>query len=333
MEDEIDRTNVVWGVIGAIGLAVGLSILELGSVLHDVVPALSHGDGAYAAGVITGQATVSAAIAWLLVWFAYGRRRTPGLGWIYFAIPLAVCLLIFAGVSGLARMGFGGRDAQMRIALQEVVKTMDVAMNGHGQQIDMRIHATGDGGEVERAAKGMMANLLTERTAYEAKMAGLGIKTIMLPPNLAADRGLKHTQANLAEARAALKQYRQANKGLSADFHARIAATHLDAATKARVLKGFDAAVLRDQDARETVWACEDGIFSEFQKMATILAHPKGRWTAKDGKIVFTSRTDLSAYQDDLAIVRTYQNQERAVIAQVRAQARQSVDQAQQGQQ
>jgi hypothetical protein len=79
----------------------------------------------------------------------------------------------------------------------------------------------------------------------------------------------------------------------------------------------------QNQDEREMVWTCDDGILAEYEKMVAIPAHPQGRWIARGDKILFANQADLAAYQDDINAARDHRNQELAAVADLQMRTRQ----------
>jgi hypothetical protein len=323
MED--DEPKTVWGLLVACAGAALITLFELPGAIRDCAPYYRHAEWAAMAGAITVLALIGAVIPWAILYFAYLRRRASANGPAYFLILYVLCFALDAGAIALVMQAGQANDAQMRIASQEVVRAMTTVMNTKDGQIDMTIKATGEAGEVERVSKTLLAQFVARKAAYQAQMETLGIRTIMLPSNLAADRGLVHTRARLKAARAVLKDYSQVLESMRVDMHAQIAVAKLSDEMKKGMLSGIDSTMAQEQGDWEAEIRNEDDILSEFQEMTDTLAHPRGRWTVKGNVVEFTNGADLAAYRKHVDAVHAYQAQERVVIAGIRARAEQLI--------
>lgn len=317
VENQNSSGRAVIGTVIALGISVFLALLGIAPVLGGVAAAhVPAGGGIYVmVAAVLGVAFVVASIAWLITWFAYGRVRTPEWGYAYFLMSFVFVALIYGAVASTFNQFITTRSTENATADAEINKAMKAAMDTNGGTIDMRIHAKGEAGEMEGVVKSLMADLVIKRNAYLAQMQALGIKTLMKPSNLAKDKGLKHTQATLAEARAALRVFRGTVESLSANFSKRVEASHMTEYDKQSMIRGFNNSLSQQQDERETIFACEDNELAEFQKMAALLAHPKGRWIAKGDKILFSNSGDLAAYQTSVEAVRADVAQQQEAIA------------------
>jgi hypothetical protein len=328
VEKENNSGRIVIGTVIALGVSLFLGLMGIVPVLSGTAAAhLPAGGGVYIMiGVVLGVAFTVASVAWLIAWFTYGRLRTPDWGYAYFLMSFVFIALIYGAAASTFSRFIDVRDravAERRTqdvsAWGELAKTMKTAMDPHGGPIDMRIHGKGAAGEAESAMKPLLADLIAKRNTYLTQMQALGIKTIMLPANLAKDKGLKRTRANLAEARAVLKDFREATESLSVNFSHRLEATDISETDRLAMLEGFNRALNEGQDVRETIFVCQDNEFAEFQKMAALLAHPKGRWLVKGDKLYFINRDDLAAYQQSVLSVHAYADHERVAVEQARA--------------
>lgn len=109
-----------WPLVVAVIVAIVLAVAVLPSLLQNVGPMLRAGDWGSVLGYVEGSSLATAGIVWLVLYFAYVRRRRPESGLTHFII-----LFVIASAVDIVVLAFGYWGASHRAAVASGASTVE----------------------------------------------------------------------------------------------------------------------------------------------------------------------------------------------------------------
>ncbi|MBV9990691.1 MAG: hypothetical protein JOZ72_05295 [Alphaproteobacteria bacterium] len=307
-EDE----KLTFGTIWAVGAAALLSsVLSLAALLQRG----SIGDGEQATIRIAVHLIVTCGIISTLMWavlhFGFVRWVARYKTATFFLVVWGATVLINGAAIGVGfwwvKQNVAHADGEMAKANAE----LSTAFDANGAPRDMRVRSSGEAGEIVRLFKTQAAGEAGAAAAYRAALQALDYPAFMQPGRLAADRAFKQARSKLDKGRAALKTYRDAIAANDAAFRAGLAGSRMAQMLKEAVLRSYNARTVEAGERRTRQIAAETAIMAECGYELDDLSHAYGHWSGAGKKMSFTNRHDLDIFNDHLANLRAYAQNDR----------------------
>jgi len=304
------------GLLLAVIVATCLSLWLLPDTIRQNASALHDNDYASIAGAVTGHVVVSVAIAFFFLYFLFLRPSGGG----HTVGDLLIIILVVADVD--AAVVYAAKSAghernfqysQIVPDLQRLVGNFSVTQ-GETEDV-LRARAANDARIVSGISINEAAQINRLRASYQAEMSALVLDGALKPKSLAADGGTKTARERIAQARALIRKYRDAEQKVFADTRALVRQAQVDESVRAQMMAAFDRSLRQRSAASEKLWDCEDAILAESDSTVHDLANSRSDWHAEGAVFMFTSHHDLNVYRAHVEKIHALAENERMLEA------------------
>lgn len=323
--------TTVWLVIACVILGLWTLFAAAGVVNHPNTSGLGgqysgidpFADTSYLAGQLAAAALIPIVVVWAALFFLVVRRTAPERGPAHFAIMALVGLIVGFSPFALHKSGPADDPVQIGIANREISAAMLALLDPEGKtKVDPTIKSTGEAGELERVAKGMIVALQADHDQYLKELEALGFPKFLTGRRLAADPSLKKTRAALEEAAILVAKYRSLNMRRVEEFKAAVRASSLSAAHKAQVISSFESSLASAGPDGARAWDLDAQCVAEYQAAITDLGKARGRWRPSGDRVLFYNNNDLAIFNQHIENIRAMGREGEQLKRQARDQVR-----------
>lgn len=318
MRDTSDepKRNAIWALVIAI---IVTAIWTLKSLLDNpgVATELGSGQQDIAYGSMTGHGLFILLVVWTVLYFAALFRRSHR-GPLYFLILLAVVV----GTYFVVIMFLKASSDNIRAQESAFVTDLRTLIASPGKittsSLGMQIRASGDSGILEAATKNFLVTMINDQKNCKNELAALDYPGFMTPSNFAADRRMRATRAKLRSAHEIIDRCAALSRQRIADFPAMVQKLPVSSTTKQEAIDGFNRSARNGDVFIASIWKLNGKIVTENQKVAALLAHPKGAWGVRKGVLHFSDSADIRAYNEYAHNIAAMTDQEKVIVQSAR---------------
>lgn len=246
----------------------------------------------------------------ILIWIAYfivGLRKLNArkIGVTFLAIYVSMM------ASGL--IGYSQNRMQAKTAIDEIrnewegISESTTSTGGMPGRINTKVEtkpkSRGEYGEIERYAKEVMDQMVSQRNSYVNEVSGIGWNSILDARRIEKDVSLVESKTLIRKARALVKKYSEKTQVLLNDAKDNIHSLNVSESVKKSMIIGFEEGMdIAAADIEET-WELENQAVNEFAGIIDLLAATTDDWIVQGGQILFLSEANLSKFNNHIVVI------------------------------
>lgn len=316
----MDEEKSLWparvGLALTLAAATAASLWLLQDAIRQHASELHAGDfmgiarafGPYLAGIIVA--------AFALLYVALLRGFGAGRAIAYLLAIIVVVADVDAAVVYATKVAGHEKSFQLAQAATDVESLINRQTAPEESAESLRARAANDARIVAAISQNEAAQINRLRASYQAEMAALIGSGVLSPRALADDvGGIKRAHAHIAQARAAIKKYRDAEQKIFADTRTIVRQAQVDASVRAQLLAAFERSLTQRSSVSVKMWGCEDQILVEADAMVRDLANSQSSWRADGNVFLFSSHHDLNTYRAHLEKIHAIEQNEQMLTA------------------
>ena len=248
----------------------------------------------------------SSIIIWI-VYFIVGLRKLNArkIGVTFLAIYVSMM------ASGL--IGYSQNRLQAKTVIDEIrnewegVSESTTSTGGMPGRIHTKVETKpkshGEYGEIERYAKNVMDQMVSQRNSYINEISGIGWNSILDASRIEKDVSLAESKTLIRNARALVKKYSEKTQVLLNDSKENIHSLNVSESVKKSMIIGFEEGMdIAAADIEET-WELEKQAINEFASIIDLLAATTNDWIIQGGQILFLDEADLTKFNNHILAI------------------------------
>jgi hypothetical protein len=316
----VDEEKSLWpgriGLLFALIIATGYGLWILPDAIREHASELHAGDYAGIAATIAEHLGVVLAIVFLLLYILFLRGATTERVVVYLLVLVVIAADVDAGIVFATKKAGHEQSFQYRQAVADVRTLVEQLGTPAETEESLRARAANDARTVAAISRDEAAQINRLRASYQSEVSALVLDGALKPRNLAADGGIKTAHARIAQMRASIKKYRDAEQKVFADTRSAVEHAQIDASVRQQMLAAFDRSLKQRAAVSRKSWDYEDAILAEADQMVHDLAHSQSDWRPQGDLFLFTSHRDLNTYNAHVAKIREITQTEQMLQAQ-----------------
>ena len=232
-------------------------------------------------------------------------------------------LAIIASLVGGDLLSYSQRENTERQAAGEIKKAFssltESAFDAQGrpqrieEKLDVNPKTKGAVGEVERFMKSFINKATSQRNDYLLELSAIGWDKILDAERIKQDKGLIESEVIIEKGKDIVRKYRAKSYALLENSRRDISNLNVSAGVKREMENGFDRGMANSRSQFDAQWDLEAKILSEFENIFALLNSRKGAWVIENGKILFTSGSNLKEFNSYLALIQGAVDKQEAI--------------------
>jgi hypothetical protein len=269
-----------------------------------------------------------ALLLWAIVAYVTMRGTSAAMKAIAFCVIYGCCV-----ATSVARAEHDRRNSDIALASlkDEYASLLDNTADSEAitkpiAHLDTAPQASGMAGELERAVKEMMNEMITVHNDYIAGLSAGGWDNVLNPERIIADADMSGSHAIISHAREQIATCRAQSSRVFTKCRAKIETLRIGESARRSMLRGFDANVATSTATMAQLWDLEMRAADEIEKMVAILHRMPRAWSASGGQFTFERQEDLDGFNASAAQVQSIVKQQADIRAATAEKTKQSLN-------
>jgi len=255
---------------------------------------------------LMGHYLPSSILIWI-VYFVVGLRKLN-------ARKIGVSFLaIYVSMMASGLIGYSQNVLQAKTAIGEIrnewegISESTTSIDGVPGRIHTKVEtkpkSRGEYGEIERYAKEVMDQMVSQRNSYINEISGIGWNSILDASRIEKDISFAESKTLIKGARGLVKKYTEKTQFLLKDAKGNIHSLEVSESVKQNMIVGFEKGMdIAAVDIKET-WKLENQAINEFAGIFDLLAATTNDWIVQGGQILFLDEAQLVKFNSHILAI------------------------------
>lgn len=237
---------------------------------------------------------------------------------------LPLVFLIFVTLMVASHIGADRNHAEARLMTQAIKERYSAVMaEGYDEKgyprianenLDVTPKSRGDMGVAEQFVKTYWNGYIAIQNDYLRTLDDMRWDTLLDANRLKADPSLAESRKMIADAHLLVAVYGNKFILYTDSGPDKINALSVDQDFKRSMLRGFEKGMADGRRRMKRAWEYEAKTVAEMEVVINLLASRKGHWGAEDGKLVFSSQSDLDEFNASIKRIEGFTKAQSALL-------------------